>query len=135
MSIDPALLHPSQEMRQQEIAYNVDYQLVMMERRLARAGGQRTDDETAALTARVGQLTAELTSAAAEHALLNAAVKSVTLHLGARLEFRHSQYQIVSDLPSMTATAPCVMAGSLRPGVYFRHYMRCPRICQGVSRH
>ena len=68
--------------------YNVDYQLVMMERRLSRAAGQRTYDETAALTARVGQLTAELTAAAAEHALLSGAVKSVTLHLGMRLRWK-----------------------------------------------
>jgi len=74
----------AQELRQQEITYNVDYQLVMMERRLARAGGQRTDDETAALTARIGELTAALTAAAAEHRLLAAAVKTVAVHLSAR---------------------------------------------------
>ena len=61
----------------------MDYQLVMMERRLARAGGQRTDDETAALTARIGQLTGALAAAAVEHRALGAAVKTVTLHLSA----------------------------------------------------
>jgi len=74
----------AQELRQQEITYNVDYQLVMMERCLARAGGQRTDDETAALTAHIGELTAALTAAAAEYRLLGAAVKTVALHLSAR---------------------------------------------------
>lgn len=43
--------------RQQEVLYNVDFQLVAMERRVARAAGQRTQDETEALNARIAALT------------------------------------------------------------------------------
>ncbi len=44
-------------MRQQEVLYNVDFQLVQMERRVARAAGERTQDETEALNARIRALT------------------------------------------------------------------------------
>ena len=45
-----------QMVRQQEVLYNVDFQLVQMERRVARAAGERTQDETAALNARIEAL-------------------------------------------------------------------------------
>lgn len=40
----------------QEVQYNSDFQLVQMERRVARAEGHRSRDETAALTARIKEL-------------------------------------------------------------------------------
>lgn len=63
--------------------YDVDFQLTAMERRVARAGGQRSDDETRALTARIAQLTGSLATAAQEHDLLTASLKAVTQHLSA----------------------------------------------------
>ncbi len=45
-----------QIVRQQEVLYNMDFQLVQMERRVARAAGERTQDETDALNARIKAL-------------------------------------------------------------------------------
>ena len=75
-------LGEAQDLKQQEVMYNVDFQLAMVERRLWRAAGARTQDETAALTARIAQLEAALAAAAQEHGLLSAAVAAVNLHLG-----------------------------------------------------
>ncbi len=59
----------------QEVRYNADFQLLQMERRLARAEGHRSRDETAALTARIAQLERELGAAAAEHGMLSEELK------------------------------------------------------------
>lgn len=45
-----------QVVRQQEVLYNVDFQLVALQRRVARAAGERTQDETEALNARIAAL-------------------------------------------------------------------------------
>ncbi|KAL4443384.1 hypothetical protein ABPG75_011121 [Micractinium tetrahymenae] len=64
-----------QLVHQQEVRYNADFQLLQMERRVARAEGHRSRDETAALTARIAELEQALGAAAAEHGMLAEEVK------------------------------------------------------------
>jgi hypothetical protein len=56
--------------RQQELLYSVDFQLQEMERRVARAKGVRSDEETKQLNMRIQQLTGMLEGVNAEHLML-----------------------------------------------------------------
>lgn len=56
--------------RQQELLYNVEFQLQKMERRVARAQGERSDEETAALNSRIKVLTVQLEGVNAQHTML-----------------------------------------------------------------
>ncbi|EFN56849.1 hypothetical protein CHLNCDRAFT_144442 [Chlorella variabilis] len=64
-----------QLVRQQEVRYNADYQLVEMERRVARAEGHRSRDETAVLGGRIKELEGTLAAAQAAHGMLVEEVK------------------------------------------------------------
>ncbi|GAX79427.1 hypothetical protein CEUSTIGMA_g6868.t1 [Chlamydomonas eustigma] len=64
-----------QVVRQQELLYNVEFQLQQMERKVARAGGHRTEDETRLLNARIEKLTGILEGVNAEHGMLLEQVK------------------------------------------------------------
>lgn len=70
-------------MRQQEVLYQADFRLVMLKRSLARAGGQRTDNEAAALHVRIAELSATLDGRNAEHTLFLAQIKKTEQDLGA----------------------------------------------------
>ena len=59
-----------QVVRQQELLYNVEFQLQQMERKVARAGGVRSEEETRALNARIEKLTAVLEGVNNEHSML-----------------------------------------------------------------
>jgi len=61
--------------RQQELLYNVEFQLQQMERKVARAKGERSDEETRALNARIKGLTTQLEGVNAQHSMLLAQVK------------------------------------------------------------
>lgn len=74
----------AQALRQREVLYRVDFRLVLLQRQLARAGGQRTDDEAAALHARIAQLAATLDGRCAERSLLTAQIKKTEQDLGER---------------------------------------------------
>ena len=69
-------------MRQREVLYQVDFCLVMLKRSLARAGGQRTDDEAAVLHARIAELSATLDGCNAERSLFEAQIKKTDQDLG-----------------------------------------------------
>jgi hypothetical protein len=71
-----------QTMRQREVLYQVDFCLVMLKRSLARAGGQRTDDEAAVLHARIAELSATLDGRNAERSLFQAQIKKTEQDLG-----------------------------------------------------
>ncbi|EIE25223.1 hypothetical protein COCSUDRAFT_61461 [Coccomyxa subellipsoidea C-169] len=71
-----------QGMRQREVLYQVDFCLVMLKRSLARAGGQRTDDEAAVLHARIAELAATLDGRNAEQSLFQAQIKKTEQDLG-----------------------------------------------------
>ncbi|KAL6756441.1 hypothetical protein V8C86DRAFT_2647977 [Haematococcus lacustris] len=64
-----------QVVRQQELLYNVEFQLQQMERKVARAGGVRSEEESRALHARIEKLTAVLEGVNAEHSMLLDQVK------------------------------------------------------------
>ena len=59
----------------QEVRYTADFQLVQMERKVARAAGHRSRDETEALSGRIRELEAALAAAAAEQGMLGEEVK------------------------------------------------------------
>lgn len=61
--------------RQQELLYNVEFQLQAMERKVARAGGARSEEETRALNARIEKLTSILEGVNGEHSMLLEQVK------------------------------------------------------------
>jgi hypothetical protein len=63
--------------RQQELLYNVEFNLQDMERKVARAQGHRTQDETTKFTERINELTGVLEGVNAEHRLLLDQVKQV----------------------------------------------------------
>ncbi len=64
-----------QVVRQQELLYNVEFQLQQMERRVARAGGVRSEEETRALNGRIEKLTTVLEAVNTEHSMLMEQVK------------------------------------------------------------
>ncbi|KAK9820385.1 hypothetical protein WJX72_009778 [[Myrmecia] bisecta] len=78
-----------QVVKQHEMLYNVEFQLQMMERKVARAGGERSDEETRALNLRIAKLTQVLEGVNAEHAMLVAQVKKAEEDLG--VARRHNQ--------------------------------------------
>ena len=67
--------------RQQELLYNVDFNLQDAERRVARAQGHRTEDESRALHARIKVLTEVLDGVNSEHGMLLEQVRAVELNL------------------------------------------------------
>eukprot|EP00892_Ulva_mutabilis_P002355 jgi/Ulvmu1/1211/UM109_0009.1 len=64
-----------QVIRQQELLYNVEFQLQQMERRVSRAKGERSDEETGVLNERIKGLTTELEGVNLQHSMLLAQVK------------------------------------------------------------
>lgn len=64
-----------QVVRQQELLYNVEFQLQQMERKVSRAGGHRSEEETKVLNARIERLTVVLEGVNAEHSMLIEQVK------------------------------------------------------------
>ena len=64
-----------QVVRQQEMLYDVDFRLQVMERHVARASGVRSDEETKKLNAKIAKLTQVLDGVNAEHTMLAAQVK------------------------------------------------------------
>jgi coiled-coil domain-containing protein 39 len=82
-----------QVIRQQELLYNVEFQLQQMERRVARAKGERSDEETVLLNERINVLTEELEGVNAVHSMLLAQVKKAEdeLEHANSANSRHSQ--------------------------------------------
>ena len=64
-----------QVVRQQEMLYDVDFRLQVMERHVARASGVRSDEETKKLNAKIAKLTQVLDGVNAEHTMLASQVK------------------------------------------------------------
>ena len=62
--------------------YNVEFQIVIMERKVSRAQGERSDEETRELNAQIERLTRELEGVNAEHAMLLAQLKKAMDNLG-----------------------------------------------------
>lgn len=71
-----------QVQKQEELLYNVEFQIILMERKVSRARGERSDAETKELTEQIEKLTQELEKVNAEHALLLSQLKRVEDDLG-----------------------------------------------------
>ena len=69
--------------RQADLAYTVDFQMVMLERKVARAAGQYTEDEAAELHAKIGASQEQLARTCAEHLLVSTQLKHAEDSLGA----------------------------------------------------
>lgn len=65
----------AQVVRQQENLYNTEFQIQQLERKVARAGGARSDEETRVLTAKIAAITEVLDERVAEHNTITASVK------------------------------------------------------------
>jgi len=65
----------AQVVRQQELLYNSEFQLQQLERKVARAGGDRSDEEKRLLNAKIEILATQLEDRTAEHAMLSTSVK------------------------------------------------------------
>ena len=61
-----------QALRRSEALYAASFAAVMLERQIARAEGQRTEDETRSLNAHIANLGTQLASVASEHAAIDA---------------------------------------------------------------
>lgn len=90
-----------QVVRQQELLYNVEFQLQQMERKVARAQGVRSDEETRALTARIERLTQVLEGVNAEHSMLLEQVKRAEEDL---LKARRSNTRLRADKAKVEET-------------------------------
>lgn len=75
----------AQVARQLEMVYAKDFALIMLERKLARQMGQRTEDELAELNVRIQELTAALDTTLKELAMLQGQVRQAEDNLGAPL--------------------------------------------------
>lgn len=67
----------------EEIAYKVEYELAMLERKAARARGQCSHEETLALQARIGSLETQLETASSHHSFVASQLKVVEDEVGA----------------------------------------------------
>lgn len=75
-------LCPMQVVRQQELLYNVEFQLQQMERKVARAKGERSDEETRTLNEKIDALSQVLEGVNAQHGMLLGQVKKAEDDLG-----------------------------------------------------
>lgn len=67
----------AEALRQQELVYNGEFQIQQMERRVARASGERTADETKVLKDNIEVLTRELEAVKTQHTMLDTQCKKV----------------------------------------------------------
>ncbi|OQR84784.1 flagella associated protein [Achlya hypogyna] len=65
-------------LRQQELVYNGEFQIQQMERKVSRASGERTADETKAMKAEIEGLQAEYDAAQAQFAMLQTQCKKLS---------------------------------------------------------
>lgn len=64
-------------MKQMELVYNQEYQLQLLERKISRAQGERSNEEKAALGEKISQLTKELEYTSQTSNLLSTQLKKV----------------------------------------------------------
>ena len=64
-------------MKQMELVYNQEYQLQLLERKISRAQGERSNEEKAALAAKIASLTSDLDSETQNASLLAAQLKKI----------------------------------------------------------
>ena len=109
MSLKAAQLD-AQVQKQQQLLYTAEFQIQQLERKVARASGERSDEEKRALNARIDALNVELEARASEHSLLSGQVKkandelrtaqrvsSASRHECAMLQNKMSELQLESE--------------------------------------
>ena len=75
-NLNAKIHHLDQEsLRQQELIYNADFQIQQMERKVARASGERSDEEKKALQARIAELQENLDGITAQVNMLQSQCK------------------------------------------------------------
>mmetsp|Transcript_19163 Transcript_19163/g.51608 ORF Transcript_19163/g.51608 Transcript_19163/m.51608 type:complete len:883 (+) Transcript_19163:180-2828(+) len=72
-----------QAQRQRELVYNADFKLQLLERRISRMQGERTEAEKRDLTKKIKALTEEVEAATAQHTMLTAQLKRLRNDLNA----------------------------------------------------
>ena len=110
----------SQVVRQQENLYNAEFQIQQLERKVARAGGVRSDEETRILTAKIAAITEILDERVAEHNMLTASVKRAEDDLAAarrrNLELKAFAAEITGSIGELNLEADTT-AKSVRAAV------------------
>ena len=71
----------AQLVKQEEVLYNINFKIVMMERKIDRAKGVRSHTETEELNRSIEKLTKELDRVNSEHAMLITQFKKAEHHL------------------------------------------------------
>ena len=71
----------AQSLRQQELVYNAEFQIQQLERRVARAGGQRTDEEKKLLNAKIDDLRHQVRACVLKRSLTDTITIGVNLIL------------------------------------------------------
>merc|ERR1711871_1328574 len=66
-----------ESLRQQELVYNAEFQIQQMERKAARAGGERSDEEKIALNAKIKEVQATLDETKEQQRILRQQCKKV----------------------------------------------------------
>lgn len=72
---------PLQILKQEEVLYNVNFKIVMMERKIERASGLRSQSETKELNETIDKLTQDLDRVNVNHAMLITQLKKAENHL------------------------------------------------------
>ena len=120
----------AQAERQQDTLYGVDFQLVVLERKVARAHGKVSREEAERLAVRIKELSGLLASAQAEQAMLTSQVKRVDDDCGelpaqllARLDAQHCPAPLMQ--PVDMACSQLHVAWCCLPGLSARVCVQC----------
>ena len=95
-----------QVIRQQELLYNVEFQLQQMERKVSRAKGERSDEEATVLNEKITALTQQLEGVNEQHGMLLAQVKRAEDDLSkaviANGKLTKEQSKVQEDMTALT---------------------------------
>lgn len=89
-----------QALRQQELVYSAEFQIQQMERKVARAKGERSDEEKRLLQGRIDELNEELAEVAAEDKKLKEQCKSLQEEVKATARSEKELTQALADMQS-----------------------------------
>jgi len=99
-------------MRQQELIYNAEFQIQQLERKVARASGERSDEEKVVLNEKIKVLQGELDKAVSKSKMLDAQVKKIQDELRKakrtkqlKIEERANMRETIAELELVTKAA------------------------------
>eukprot|EP00854_Cymbomonas_tetramitiformis_P008918 gene8918-10568_t len=103
----------AQVVRQQEMLYNAEFQIQQLERKVARAAGERSDEEKRLLNTKIDALTLQLEEKTAEHTMLATSVKRAEDDLNSarrkNSEFNHESGMLRSKIAELSLESETVM--------------------------